>query len=41
MMGRWGRSNHVDPWPLKDNVVGGLDVEDTELCDKVERVHAN
>jgi len=31
----------VDPRPPEDGVVVGLDVEDTELCDDVERICAN
>ena len=38
MMGGPDRSHHVDPWPPKNGVVGRLDVEDTELCDDVERI---
>ena len=38
MMGGWGHSHHVDPWSPEDGIIEGLNVEDTELCDDVERV---
>ena len=41
MMGGWERSHHVDPRPPENGVVGGLDVEDTKLCDDVERICAD
>ena len=31
----------LNPQPPEDSVVGGLDVEDTELCDDVERVRTH
>jgi len=36
MMGSRDCSHHVDPWPPKNGIVGGWDVQDTELCDNIE-----
>ena len=41
MMGRRDRSHHVDSWLPEDDVVGGLDVEDTELYDDFKRIRAD
>jgi len=31
----------VDPRPPEDGIVGGLNIENTKLCDDVEKVPAN
>ena len=41
MVGRWDHSHHVDQRPPEDGIVGELDIEDTELCDNVERIRAD
>ena len=35
------RSYHVNPWPPKDGVIGGLDIKDTKICDDVERTRVD
>ena len=30
------RSYHVDPWPPETGIVGGLDVQNAELCVDIE-----
>ena len=40
MIGGWDHSHHVNSRSFEDGVVGELDIEDTELCDDVERIRA-